>query len=89
MQETQTKERFLRIDAVIELTGLARSTIYDKTRLNQFPQPVDWGGNKKAWLESEVNKWMQERIEQRNQKNSRKIKWNYKTHKFKKKWPHF
>ena len=50
MQETQTKERFLRIDAVIELTGLARSTIYDKTRLNQFPQPVDLGGNKKAWL---------------------------------------
>ena len=72
MQETQTKERFLRIDAVIELTGLARSTIYDKTRLNQFPQPVDLGGNKKAWLESEVNKWMQERIEQLNQKTAGK-----------------
>ena len=72
MQETQAKERFLRIDAIIELTGLARSTIYDKTRLHHFPQPVDLGGNKKAWLESEVNKWMQERIEQRNQKTAGK-----------------
>ena len=68
MQKTTINDRFLRIDEVTQLTGLARTTIYDKTRANTVPQPVDLGGNKKAWLESEVRNWMQERINQRNQK---------------------
>lgn len=72
MQETTINDRFLRIDEVTQLTGLARTTIYDKTRANTFPLPVDLGGNKKAWLESEVRNWMQERINQRNQKQQQK-----------------
>ena len=72
MQETTINDRFLRIDEVTQLTGLARTTIYDKTRANTFPQPVDLGGNKKAWLESEVRNWMLERINQRNQKQQQK-----------------
>lgn len=71
MQETTINDRFLRIDEVTQLTGLARTTIYDKTRANTFPQPVDLDGNKKAWLESEVRNWMQERINQRNQKQQK------------------
>ena len=72
MPETTINDRFLRIDEVTQLTGLARTTIYDKARANTFPQPVDLGGNKKAWLESEVRNWMQERINQRNQKQQQK-----------------
>ncbi|MBN6075907.1 AlpA family transcriptional regulator [Aggregatibacter actinomycetemcomitans] len=72
MPETTINDRFLRIDEVTQLTGLARTTIYDKTRANTFPRPVDLGGNKKAWLASEVKNWMQERINQRNQKQQRK-----------------
>ncbi|WP_256801998.1 helix-turn-helix transcriptional regulator [Rodentibacter ratti] len=68
MTDNTQKERFLRVDDVINLTGLSRSTIYDKTRLGKFPEAVNLGGNAKAWLESEVRAWMNARIEQRNNK---------------------
>ncbi|MCQ9124243.1 AlpA family transcriptional regulator [Rodentibacter heylii] len=63
-----TNDRFLRIDEVIQMTGLSRSTIYDYSRCGRFPEAVDLGGNKRAWIESEVKQWMNDRIKQRNNK---------------------
>ncbi|OOF57355.1 DNA-binding protein [Rodentibacter myodis] len=68
MTDNTQNERFLRVDDVIKLTGLSRSTIYDKARIGKFPEAVNLGGNAKAWLESEVRNWMNERIQQRNNK---------------------
>ncbi|OOF56380.1 DNA-binding protein [Rodentibacter genomosp. 2] len=68
MTDNTQNERFLRVDDVINLTGLSRSTIYDKTRVGKFPEAVNLGGNAKAWLESEVRAWMNACIEQRNNK---------------------
>lgn len=65
---TEQTERFLRVDEVTALTGLSRSTIYENARLGRFPEAVNLGGNAKAWLESEVRAWMNERIKQRNSK---------------------
>lgn len=66
----QENERFLRIDEVMHLTGLSRSTIYDNARAGKFPQSVPLGGGAKAWLESEIKEWMQSRIKQRNNKTT-------------------
>ncbi|MCK9140956.1 AlpA family transcriptional regulator [Haemophilus influenzae] len=66
--EPQPNDRFLRIDEVVHLTGLSRSTIYEYARFKRFPEAVNLGSNKRAWIESEVRQWMNDRINQRNDK---------------------
>ena len=68
MANEKPNDRFLRIDEVIQMTGLSRSTIYDYSKCGRFPEAGDLGGNKKAWIESEVKQWMNDRIEKRNNK---------------------
>lgn len=55
-----------------ERCGLARSTIYDRINPNSrsydptFPRPVDLGrGRAVGWIESEVEDWLADRVEQR------------------------
>ncbi len=58
--------RFLRLKEVMSLTGLARSTIYkfmaDET---DFPKCVPLGGRAVAWVESEIEEWMESRLSMR------------------------
>jgi prophage regulatory protein len=52
-------EKFLRLPAVIERTGRSKTAIYtDPT----FPKPIKISKMSSAWLESEVNEWMAERV---------------------------
>lgn len=56
--------RLLRLDAVKEITGLSRSTIYaDAT----FPRPVKIGERAVAWIDDEIKDWVDARIAQRNE----------------------
>ena len=57
--------RFLRLKKVIEITGLSRSSIYKNITEGQFPRSVSLGGRSVAWLDSEVEKWVMERVEAR------------------------
>lgn len=62
--------RLIRLKDVIDTTGLARSTIYKYTDKGIFPKAVTLGGRAVAWVESEVQEWILERIELRdNAKN--------------------
>lgn len=58
--------RFLRLKDVMSLTGLGRSTIYkfmaDET---DFPKSVPLGGRAVAWVESEIEEWMESRLSMR------------------------
>ncbi|ENT6850652.1 AlpA family transcriptional regulator [Vibrio parahaemolyticus] len=58
--------RFLRLKEVMSLTGLGRSTIYkfmaDETG---FPKSVSLGGRAVAWVESEIEEWMESRLSMR------------------------
>jgi prophage regulatory protein len=58
--------RFLKLKEVMEKTALSRSAIYrkmDKKNLKMdekiFPKPVNLGDRAVAWVESEVNEWME------------------------------
>jgi prophage regulatory protein len=52
-------EHFLRLPAVIKRTGRSKTAIYtDPT----FPKPIKISKMSSAWLESEVNEWMAERV---------------------------
>lgn len=54
--------RILRRPEVEKLTGLARSTIYNRMEQGTFPKPVPLGGRLVGWLESDLNQWISERM---------------------------
>jgi prophage regulatory protein len=54
--------RLIRRTEVETLTGLRRSTIYDHIQGGRFPRPIRLGARSVAWLESEINDWIAERI---------------------------
>jgi prophage regulatory protein len=61
------RERFIRLPEVLYTTGLSRSTVYEMMSRRQFPAQVSLGGKNVAWLASEVEQWMDERIANRYQ----------------------
>ena len=58
--------RILRMKMVIEITGLARSTVYKYIAEGIFPKPIPLGGRSVGWVESEVFAWIQARVAERN-----------------------
>ncbi len=53
-------KQYLKIDQVVELTGLSQQTIYRRTRLKTFPEPEKVAGKKggKQWVKTDVTKWI-------------------------------
>lgn len=58
--------KFLRLPAVIEATGLSRSAIYKKILLDQFPAQIKLGQRSVAWLESDIQEWIEQQIHREN-----------------------
>jgi prophage regulatory protein len=57
--------RLIRLKEVMHCSGLARSTIYKYIAANTFPKPVPLGGRAVAWIQAEVDAWINTRIEHR------------------------
>ena len=55
--------RILKLPQVIEVTGLARSSIYLKVSEKSFPKPILLGSRAVGWLEHEVEEWIEKCIE--------------------------
>lgn len=53
----------LRLQAVIARTGLSRSTIYSEVKKGKFPSPVNLGERAVGWLDSEINSWIESRVQ--------------------------
>jgi prophage regulatory protein len=53
----------LRLPDVKRSTGLSRSTIYLRISQGTFPKPVSLGGRTVGWVESEIQEWLQRRID--------------------------
>lgn len=65
LKKIQTPFIILRRKQVEARTGLSRSTIYARIAEGSFPSPINLGdGRAVGWLESEINEWVQSRIEQ-------------------------
>lgn len=47
------------------IVPLSAATIWRKVSQNQFPKPLKLGPNSTAWLLSEVEQWVRERMEAR------------------------
>jgi prophage regulatory protein len=57
--------RLLRFPDLSDRVGLRHSAIYDAIRKGTFPKPVSLGRKAVAWLESEVDAWINARIAER------------------------
>lgn len=57
--------KLIRIKGVMDRTGLARSTVYKYISEERFPKPIKLGARAVAWVESEVEAWIQDTIERR------------------------
>lgn len=55
--------KLIRIKEVMERTGLGRSTVYKYMNLGLFPKSVNLTSRAVAWVESEVDAWIQNSIE--------------------------
>ena len=69
------QKRFIRLPEVLTRTGYGRTTIYRKMEDGSFPRSVKLGGPPRdpnvfdsraiAWIEDEVEQWIESRIEER------------------------
>jgi prophage regulatory protein len=55
---TDSNDRILRIGAVLDRTGLSRSTLYRKIENGTFPRQVRISTRCAGWRESAVNAWV-------------------------------
>ena len=64
--KTQTKiktKQVIRLPEVMNMAGLKRSTLYAFVKAGTFPKPIKLGAHASGWLASEVQNWLDERIE--------------------------
>lgn len=59
--------KLIRIKDVMDRTGLARSTIYKYISEGKFPKPIKLGSRAVAWVETEIDGWIQASIEGRDE----------------------
>jgi len=52
-------ERLIRMSEVVELTGLAKSTIYLMVSKGSFPSPLKIGERSVAWRETDLDVWLE------------------------------
>lgn len=61
--------RLIRIREVQAMTGLSRSYVYHLVSVGLLPAPVRLipGGTSRAWVEAEVQIWLEQRIAERDE----------------------
>lgn len=57
---TNPPDRILRLKAVLDRTGLSRSTMYRKMQDGTFPQSLQISARCKGWRESAITAWLRD-----------------------------
>lgn len=60
--------KLIRLKKVMSITGLGRSSIYKFMTEGNFPQSISLGERAVAWENSEIEEWVLNKIEQRDEK---------------------
>jgi prophage regulatory protein len=59
---TVTSDRILRLRQVSEITGLGRSSLYNRIAAGLFPKQFPLGGRAVGWLASEIESWIASQV---------------------------
>ncbi|MGP2449792.1 helix-turn-helix transcriptional regulator [Pantoea stewartii] len=54
-----SNKKLIRLSEVINKTGYSKSWIYKLIRLRQFPQPIKIGSRAVAFIEGEIDEWIE------------------------------
>lgn len=57
-----TPQKFMRLPAVMDTTGVSRSTLLRWVKAGTFPAPVNLGARAVAWDSTEVAMWQAARL---------------------------
>lgn len=55
---TDAPDRILRINTVLDMTGLSRSTMYRKIAAGSFPKPIKIAERCAGWRQSAITEWL-------------------------------
>jgi prophage regulatory protein len=69
-QAIQNKHSVLRLSQVMFKSGLSRSSIYQQISEGTFPKQFNLGPRAVGWLESDIQDWINARIQQRDEVSS-------------------
>lgn len=58
-------QKIIRLPAVLDKTGLSRSSLYRLIAEGKFPRQVKLSERSAGWFEHSVNQWLSERISNR------------------------
>lgn len=64
-------ERCITLKEVEHITSVRKPTIYRLIRAGRFPAQIQVSGNRVGWLASEIQDWIEARVEERNQWRNR------------------
>ena len=57
--------KILKLNAVIDVTGLSRSAIYQRMKHGDFPRSIPLGERSVGWSEKEIQRWIASRMAKR------------------------
>jgi prophage regulatory protein len=57
-------QRFISVKEVVERICLSKTELYHRLNAGTFPKPIALGPKKVVFLESEIDTWMQARMEE-------------------------
>lgn len=66
-------QKILRLPDVKEKTGCSRSMIYFLISEGKFPRAITLSKRSVGWLESEIDEWIQQRIEKSRQNQGGRV----------------
>lgn len=55
---SNTQEQLIRLDQVLRITGLSKSSIYLFIKNSSFPKPIKIGKRAVAWKSSQIQNWI-------------------------------
>ncbi|ECU9386452.1 TPA: AlpA family transcriptional regulator [Salmonella enterica subsp. enterica serovar Concord] len=65
MTSTSQSHRLLRLPQLLDKTGLKRAQVYAYMKTGYFPKSIKIGPSSVAWLESEIDDWINEKLNNR------------------------
>jgi len=65
MDNHTSLEKFIMLPQVREIVPYSASHLWRLERAGQFPKRVRLGGNRVAWLQSEVSAWVESKLASR------------------------
>lgn len=64
IQTSLLPNRLLKRAEVSKITTLGKTSLYELMKAGEFPKPINIGGRRVAWLQSDVENWITDRLAQ-------------------------